>query len=110
MREPRVAVISQHAGRRLAQRNLTFDDVRYVFSHGRLHHRGKALFVHLGRRDIPAADLRTDQYRRLEGTVLVLDPTTGQVLTTAYRNRRTGSRDIKRKSKRTLLELLHAIQ
>ena len=110
MREPRVAVISQHAGRRLAQRNLTFDDVSYVFAHGRLHHRGKALFVHLGRRDIPTADLRTDRYRRLEGTVLVLDPTTGQVLTTAYRNRRTGSRDIKRKSKRTLLDLLQAIQ
>ncbi len=106
MREPRVAVISQHAGQRLAQRNLSFEDVCYVFAHGRLHHRGKALFVHLGRRDIPASDLRTDRYRRLEGTILVLDPMTGQCLTTAYRNRRTGSRDIKRKSKRTLLDLL----
>jgi hypothetical protein len=105
MREPRVAVISQHAGRRLAQRNLTFDDVRYVFSHGRLHHRGKALFVHLGLRDIPADDRRSDRFRRLEGTVLVLDPTTGRHLTTVYRNRRTGSRDIKRKPKRTFPDL-----
>lgn len=107
MREPRVAVISQHADRRLAQRNLTFDDVRYVFAHGRLHHCGKALFVHLGLRDIPSGDRRTDRYRRLEGTVLVLDPATGQHLTTAYRNRRTGSRDIKRKPKRTLPDLLN---
>jgi hypothetical protein len=102
MREPRVAVISQHADRRLAQRNLTFDDVSYVFAHGRLHHCGKALFVHLGLRDIPADDLRSDRFRRLEGTILVLDPATGRHLTTAYRNRRTGSRDIKRKPKRTL--------
>jgi hypothetical protein len=102
MREPRVAVISQHADRRLAQRNLSFDDVRYVFTHGRMHHRGKALFVHLGLRDIPPDDRRSDQLRRLEGTVLVLDPVTGEHLTTAYRNRRSGSRDIKRKSKRML--------
>jgi hypothetical protein len=99
MRESRVAIVSHHADRRLAQRNLSFEDVRYVFAHGRMHHAGKALFVHLGLRDIPADHLRDDHLRRLEGTVLVLDPTTGQHLTTAYRNRRKGSRDIKRKSK-----------
>jgi hypothetical protein len=104
MREPRVAFISQHAGRRLAQRNLTYDDVRYVFSHGRLHHTGKALFVHLGLRDIPTIDRRSDRLRRLEGTILVLDPDSGQHLTTAYRNRQHGSRDIKRKPKRSLLD------
>lgn len=102
MREPRVASVSQHAVRRLAQRNLSYDDVHYVFSNGRLYHTGKALFIHLGLRDIPSADRREDQFRRLEGTVLVLDPSTGQHLTTAYRNRRHGSRDIKRKSKRAL--------
>jgi hypothetical protein len=99
MRESRVAIVSHHADRRLAQRNLSFDDVAYVFAHGRMHHVGKALFVHLGLRDIPADHRRYDRLRRLEGTVLVLDPTTGQHLTTAYRNRRKGSRDIKRKSK-----------
>jgi Domain of unknown function (DUF4258) len=102
MREARVFAISNHADRRLAQRNLSFDDVRYVFAHGRVHHAGKAMFVHLGLRDIPADDLRDDHIRRLEGTVLVLDPATGQYLTTAYRNRRKGSRDIKRKSKHGL--------
>ncbi len=99
MRESRVAIVSHHADRRLAQRNLSFEDVRYVFAHGRMHHAGKALFVHLGLRDIPADHRRDDHLRRLEGTVLVLDPDTGQHLTTAYRNRRKGSRDIKRKSK-----------
>lgn len=102
MRESRVEVISQHADRRLAQRNLTVEDVRYVFAHGRIHHTGKALFVYLGLRDIPVLDRRTDRFRRLEGTVLVLDSISGEHLTTVYRNRRHGSRDIKRKPKRLL--------
>ena len=99
MREHSIATISIHAGRRLAQRNLSPEDVSYVFAHGRLYHTGKAVFVHLGLRDIPREHRRDDRLRRLEGTVLVLDPTTGQHLTTAYRNRRHGSRDIRRKRK-----------
>ena len=104
MREPRISTISLHAERRLAQRNLSQDDVGYVFTHGRLYHTGKAVFVYLGLRDIPAAHRREDRIRRLEGTTLVLDPDTGQHLTTAYRNRRHGSRDIKRKLKRTFCD------
>ena len=99
MRDHRVAFISTHAFRRLAQRNLSPTDVDYVCAHGRRYHAGKALFIHLGRRDIPAVDRRDDRLRRLEGTVLVLDPITGLHLTTAYRNRSRGIRDIKRKSK-----------
>ena len=104
MREFSIATISAHAGRRLAQRNLRPADIRYVFAHGRVHHTGKAVFVHLGLRDIPPDHRRDDRLRRLEGTVLVLDPVTGQHLTTAYRNRRSGSRDIKRKPKRGYLD------
>jgi hypothetical protein len=102
VRSSAVATVSTHASRRLAQRNLTAEDVQYVYAHGRLHHNGKATFVHLGLRDIPLEDRRDDRYRRLEGTVLVLDPATGCHLTTAYRNRQRGSRDIRRKLKRTL--------
>jgi hypothetical protein len=104
MRDYTVASVSSHADERLAQRNLKEEDIRYVFVHGRRHHSGHAVFVHLGKRDIPAEDLKIDRIRRLEGTVLVLDPFTGEHLTTAYRNRRTGSRDIKRKPKRTFLD------
>jgi hypothetical protein len=89
VRSSSVATMSDHASRRLAQRNLTTDDVQYVYTHGRLHHRGKATFVHLGLRDIPAQDRREDRYRRLE-------------VTTAYRNRQRGSRDIRRKLKRSI--------
>ena len=102
MRDHRVAFVSRHADQRLARRNLRQDDVDYVCAHGRKVHAGKALFIHLGLRDIPALDRRNDRLRRLEGTVLVLDPMTGLHLTTAYRNRRRGIRDIKRKSKTAL--------
>ncbi len=91
--------VSDHAARRLAQRNLTERDIQYVMRHGRCIHNGSAIFIHLGRRDIPATDLRDDRLRRLEGTVLVLDPKSGQYLTTAYRNRQSGMREIKRKRK-----------
>ena len=97
-----IDVISDHAGLRLAQRNLSPFDVEYVLSHGRRIWAGHALFVVLGRRDIPHDDLRIDRRRRLEGTVLVLDATTGRHLTTAYRNKRYAVRDIKRKRKRLL--------
>lgn len=104
MRDHTIVSVSAHAGRRLAQRNLSWDDVRYVVTYGRVMHAGKALFIHLGRRDIPAAHRQQDRLRRLEGTVLVLDSATGKHLTTAYRNRRHGSRDIKRKPKRAFLD------
>ena len=102
MRDPAVATVSAHASRRLAQRNLNSEDVQYVYAHGRLHHTGKATFIYLGLRDIPREDRRDNRYRRLEGTVLVLDPMTGCHLTTAYRNRQRGSRDIRRKLKRSI--------
>ena len=103
VRSSTVASVSAHASRRLAQRNLSDADVQYVYAHGRLHHTGKATFIYLGLRDIPPDDRRDNRWRRLEGTVLVLDPTTGCHLTTAYRNRQRGSRDIRRKLKRSII-------
>ena len=46
--------VSSHASQRLAQRNLSYRDIEYVLSHGRRIRNGKALFIYLGRRDIPA--------------------------------------------------------
>jgi len=102
MDRPSIDIISDHAGLRLAQRNLSRPDVEYVLAHGRRIWAGHALFVVLRHRDIPLDDLRIDRRRRLEGTVLVLDAMTGRHLTTAYRNRRFAVRDIKRKRKRLL--------
>jgi hypothetical protein len=105
VRSSTLASVSAHASRRLAQRNLTDDDVQYVYAHGRLHHTGKATFIHLGLRDIPEDDRRDNRLRRLEGTVLVLDPAEGCHLTTAYRNRQRGSKDIRRKLKRSIFSV-----
>lgn len=102
MARTEIKSITVHASERLAQRNLTPDDVHYVCAHGRQLHNGSAVFVHLGLRDIPLQDRKEDRRRRLEGTVLVLDAETGQSLTTAYRNRQHGIRDIKRKLKRSI--------
>ncbi len=66
MREARLSSLSSHAVQRLAQRNLSATDVHYVYRHGRIHHTGKATFVHLGLRDIPADDRRDDRVRHLE--------------------------------------------
>jgi hypothetical protein len=87
--------VSSHASQRLAQRNLSYRD-------------GKAIFIYLGRRDIPEHDLRQSARTRLEGTILVMDAGTGSHLTTAYRNRRHGIKDIKRKLKRSLPPDYHA--
>jgi hypothetical protein len=100
--------VSSHASQRLAQRNLSYRDVEYVLSHGRQIRNGKAIFIYLGRRDIPEHDLRQSARTRLEGTILVMDAGTGSHLTTAYRNRRHGIKDIKRKLKRSLPPDYHA--
>lgn len=102
MADQHIESVSTHASQRLAQRNLSYLDIEYVLNHGRRIRNGKALFIYLGRRDIPFDDLRESRRTRLEGTVLVLDPQSGSHLTTAYRNRRTGIRDIKRKQKHSL--------
>jgi hypothetical protein len=102
MADRQLESVSNHASQRLAQRNLSTRDIEYVLNHGRRIRNGKALFICLGRRDIPVTDLRESSVTRLEGTVLVLDPMTGSHLTTAYRNRRSGIRDVKRKQKHAL--------
>ena len=94
-----LGTITIHARRRLAQRNISLEDAAYVIAHGTVTHSGHARFVHLGYRDIPHEDRRIDAIRRLEGTVLVFDSESGGCLTTAYRNRTRGLKDIRRKPK-----------
>lgn len=99
-----LASITLHARRRLAQRNLSLEDAAYVIAHGTVTHSGHARFVHLGYRDIPYEDRRIDAIRRLEGTVLVFDSESGGCLTTAYRNRVRGLKDIRRKPKQAFAQ------
>ncbi len=80
---------TKHAVVRRAQRNLTEQDIEFVFEYGRFIRCAGALHVFLCRRDIPSEKELYQRYARLEGTTLVVNDT-GRVpvLITTYRNRR----------------------
>jgi len=85
---------SQHAWQRMAQRNLSSADVRFVIQHGQRLHRTGVVFFFLGYDDIPVD--RKKNLSRLEGTTVLMNYQSRQVVT-VYRNR-NGLRRIKRKS------------
>jgi uncharacterized protein DUF4258 len=63
--------LSQHAVRRMAQRNISLSDLEYVLEHGeRLHKTGVTIYV-LRKRDIPQSDRKRSKIARLEGTVVL---------------------------------------
>ncbi len=79
---------TNHAENRQALRNLSDEDVLFVFEHGQRIRCAGVVHVFLGKRDIPRDKATYQRFARLEGTVLVLDDTYGEVvLITAYRNR-----------------------
>ena len=90
---------TNHAMQRQAQRNLSDQDIWFIFEHGRHVRRAGALHVFLGRRDIPTDKATYRQFAHLEGAVLVINDTPEEaILLTAYRNRR-GLKGIRTKSK-----------
>lgn len=87
---------TQHAATRSAQRGLSDDEIEYVYQFASRYHRGGALIYYLRREDVPPPDRRRDYASRLVGTALVCDPDSF-VLLTAWRNRRSGLKHIRRK-------------
>lgn len=87
---------TQHAQKRMAQRNITLADIHFVFEHGQRFHRAGAIFFFLRGRDIPK-EVRTE-LGRLEGTTVVLSREKPRIIT-VYRNRQ-GLRQLKRKIER----------
>ena len=85
--------LTNHARRRMAQRNLGCKDIEYIMAQGRTIHRSGAVFVHLCLKDIPAEDQADATIARLEGATIVLD-NTETVILTVWRNRNQGSRHI----------------
>jgi hypothetical protein len=94
-------VLTDHAIERMAQRNLTISDVQFTMKHGQRVYRTGVVFIFLGRRDMP--DDKIKQFGRLEGTTVLLNPKTREVVT-VYRNR-NGLRKIKRKACNSLKEV-----
>jgi hypothetical protein len=85
--------LSKHAARRMAQRNVTSEDLLPVIRFGRLSYAAGAEFYFLGKRDLPE-NLRLRLQRLVGITVVVRDC---KVLT-VYRNRHSPGR-IRRKLK-----------
>ncbi|NJC98770.1 MAG: hypothetical protein C3F07_05820 [Anaerolineales bacterium] len=83
--------LTKHAVRRMAQRNLSIDNLEYVLAYGeRIHTTGITVYV-LRKRDIPPEDRTRSEITRLEGTgVLTGFAQDGalEVITT-YRNKNT---------------------
>lgn len=89
-------VPSNHAQRRMAQRNVSMDNIYFVLKNGQWFHRDGVIFVFLGSRDIGKSQLMKQEYARLEGTVVVLSRDGSRIIT-VYRNRQQGLRKIKQK-------------
>jgi hypothetical protein len=84
-----------HAEQRMAQRNLSDESIRFVLQYGQRYYKEGIIQVFLGTRDIPN-DFRK-QYGRLEGTVVLVSPSS--TIITVYRNRKGGVQNIRRKKK-----------
>lgn len=89
-------IFTNHAQRRMAQRNVSKQQVSFILEHGEETHCAGARFVHLRRKDIPKPLVKVDAFARLEGVTVVLS-SEGQTILTLWRNRRQGSRHIRRK-------------
>ncbi len=87
---------SCHAMLRMAQWNLSLDDVRFVLDHGQRLHRAGAIFVYLRAKDIPRSERRQSHFARLEGATVVVSPNK-PIIITVYRRRDGGLQNIKRK-------------
>ncbi len=97
-------VPSFHAEKRMAQRNVSFEDIVFVLEHGRKLHKAGAVFFFLRKCDI--SQKRRRQFGRLEGTVVVLSRETTTIIT-VYRNRQKGLRRVKRKTARSRYPRYH---
>jgi len=81
--------VSNHAVLRMAQRNVSLDDLRYVIEHGICINRtGIAVYI-LRKRDIPSADRSKSKLTRLEGTVVLTGQTKNgdMKIITTYRDK-----------------------
>lgn len=83
----------------MAQRDLSPQDIDYVLKNGHRWFGLGAEFRFLRRKDIAIEDRAKSEIARLEGTALVIT-SKDRDLITIWRNRKYGSRRIKRKPKR----------
>lgn len=88
--------LSEHTQLRMAQRNLSLDDIQYVMEYAQKMHKAGALIFYLRKKDIPAWDQSNARIARLAGTAVVVTRD-GRIVMTTWRNLRTGMRHVKKK-------------
>jgi len=89
-------LLTNHARKRMAQRNLTLEQISYIMRYGQQTHCAGAILLTLRRKDIPETLLKDDTIACLEGTTAVFSREE-PLLLTVWRNRQNGMRHIKRK-------------
>jgi hypothetical protein len=94
--------LSNHARLRMAQRNLTLEEINYVKCYGVKVNRAGALIHYLRKRDVPEWDLLAPKWARLIGTA-VIQTKDGRLVITAWRDKKKGLRKIKKKPKNDLM-------
>lgn len=89
--------ITKHAQQRMAQRNLSDNEVQFIINHSRPSYTAGAVFFVLRKKDIPR-ELRHDSaIARLEGATVVASRDNGDIIT-VYRTGHNGPRKLRRKS------------
>ena len=81
--------LTDHVQLRMAQRNISTQDLEFVLENGRRKwtYRGQAFA--LGRRNIPEKLRADDEIRRLVGTIVIVTENNDAIIT-VYRNRDFG--------------------
>lgn len=89
--------LSQHATKRSAQRNLSYDEICFIVRHGRRIRRTGVIYCQLQANCIPADLSPQHPFQRLVGATVVLN-NAGTSVITVYRNGSAFKKD-RRKSK-----------
>lgn len=76
---------SNHAHRRMAQRNITSTDISFVVGHGMQFSKPDAVAFFLRQKDIPSDLQREPAISRLVGVTVIASKEDGAIIT-AYRN------------------------
>ena len=86
--------LTLHARHRMAQRNLSTEEIESVLLYAQTWHKAGAVIWYLRRKDLPTIARSNQRWQQLVGTTIVMNENERTILT-AYRNRDSGLHHIK---------------
>jgi hypothetical protein len=87
--------LTYHVEQRMAQRNISWDDIHFVLQYGQRFHKAGAIHIFLRSRDIPQEMRAKKRFSRLEGTTIVVSRDDLGSIITVHRNRRNGAKNLR---------------